>query len=262
MRVSAIIPVRDRRRLVLEAVASVYCQHRPVDEVIVVDDGSTDGSGEAVGARFSQVTVLRTPGVGPGAARNTGAYRARGEVLFFLDSDDFWLPQHGERLAAVLERGFAVAYAVTWTLDLVSGGEFCIPDAGAGQEGDLFGVLRRWCCLVPSAFAVRRRVFLAAGGFGRGDLGEDWELFCRLARDHPFGFAGPEPTVVRRLHAGSACARIDAARIAGMLDRLASHDPGYFHALRQWTLAQPAGFATVQEWYQRLSSAFPPFAKR
>ncbi len=258
MRTSAIVPVRDRQRLVVEAVASIACQHRPVDEVIVVDDGSADGSGEAVRVRFPGVAVVRTPGLGPGGARNAGALRARGEVLFFLDSDDLWLPQHTERLLTALARGFAAAYAVTRTEDLLAGGAFCIPEPGTAREGDLFAALRRWCCLVPSAFAVRREAFWQAGGFGDGGLGEDWEFFCRLARDQPFGLAGPQPTVIRRLHPGSICARADKERLVALLDRLAPYDPGYFAALRRWTAAQPC-FASVQEWYERFTAAFASF---
>lgn len=92
--VSVIIPVRNRAQLVAEAVKSVFVQDTEAAiEVIVVDDGSTDGSGEVAAAIDRRVRVFRhEKSRGPGAARNTGIRESRGEFIAFLDSDDLYMP--------------------------------------------------------------------------------------------------------------------------------------------------------------------------
>src|SRR3712207_3634410 len=91
---SVVIPTWNRARLVCEAVASALAQGAEGSvEVVVVDDGSTDGTCDALASRFGDsVRVLRTEGRrGPGAARNLGVRASRGELIGFLDSDDLWL---------------------------------------------------------------------------------------------------------------------------------------------------------------------------
>lgn len=93
MKVSAVIPTYNRQAHVLRAIDSVLSQTVPVDEIIVVDDGSTDRTAEVIRGRYgSQVMVLRQENAGVSAARNRGIHEARGEWIAFLDSDDVWLP--------------------------------------------------------------------------------------------------------------------------------------------------------------------------
>ena len=91
---SVVIPTWNRARLVGEAIESALAQRQGAVEVIVVDDGSTDDTPDALAGRFgSRIRLLRMPERrGPGAARNAGVRAATGELLAFLDSDDLWLP--------------------------------------------------------------------------------------------------------------------------------------------------------------------------
>lgn len=106
--VSTVIPVRNRPQLVVEAVASVLGQtHRPI-EVVVVDDGSTDATPQALQdlhARYPDIVrVLRhATSRGPGAGRETGMRAAAGQYVQFLDSDDLLDPTKFERQVAALE---------------------------------------------------------------------------------------------------------------------------------------------------------------
>ena len=258
---SCIIPVRDRCRLVQEAVASVLAQEAEGGEIIVVDDHSRDGVAQVLAARFPQVRLLRLndESSGPGAARNAGVAAASSEVIMFLDSDDRWTPDHAGRLLAALERGFAVAYGPTRTLDQINGGEFAVPAAGEEIEGDCFSALLHWCFLLPSAMALSRAAFIRSGGFGPGDLGEDWGFFLRLSRGHHFAFASGPPLTVRRLHQGSLCRLLDPARLPAALRRLAAAAAedatgARFAALARWTEARVGreNWATIQEWYLAL----------
>ena len=98
MKISALIPTYNRRTRVLRAIQSVLAQTMPVDEIIVVDDGSTDGTAEAIHERYGRaVSVFRQDNAGVSAARNRAIRAARGEWVAFLDSDDEWLPTKLER---------------------------------------------------------------------------------------------------------------------------------------------------------------------
>src|SRR5690606_28366702 len=88
--VSVIIPVYNGERYLAEAVHSILAQTVPTLEIIVVDDGSTDGTAR-VAQRFGDaVCYVYQPNRGPAAARNRGLERARGEIVAFLDADDLW----------------------------------------------------------------------------------------------------------------------------------------------------------------------------
>ena len=199
------------------AIASVLAQDTPVREIIVVDDGSTDHTAALVATRFPEVRLLRRSGLGPGLARNAGVAEACGEVVMFLDSDDVWLPGHVSSLVRTLARGYPVAYGVTKNCDQVGGGEFFIPEPGMALEGQCLAGLARWCFLLPSAMAVETGAFAEVGGFGGGELGEDWSFFIRLAQRFPFGFCGEEPITLRHLHHGSLCNGANSERLETLL---------------------------------------------
>ncbi len=102
-RISVVIPCYNGARFLEQALASVREQTRPVDEVIVVDDGSTDDSADI--ARRAGVTCLSLEeNMGPGASRNRGIARCSGEIIAFLDADDYWMPSHIGEMTALLER--------------------------------------------------------------------------------------------------------------------------------------------------------------
>lgn len=101
--ISAVIPAYNAAPVIGRAIESVLAQRRPADEVIVVDDGSTDGTGQAVQRFGDRVRYIRQENAGASAARNTGIEAARSEWIAFLDGDDEWLPDH-LRLAAELRQ--------------------------------------------------------------------------------------------------------------------------------------------------------------
>src|SRR5712664_390476 len=91
--ISCIIPVFNGERYLREALDSILAQtHRPV-EIIVADDGSSDGTAAVVASYGDHVHYLHQPNAGPAAARNLGLSAARGEFVAFLDADDLWHPE-------------------------------------------------------------------------------------------------------------------------------------------------------------------------
>jgi glycosyltransferase involved in cell wall biosynthesis len=112
MKVSAIIPTFNRLAYIPRAIDSLLAQTVPVDEVIIVDDGSTDGTAEMIEARYgSRVRVVRQQNTGVSGARRRGIQEARGEWIAFLDSDDEWMPDRNRQL---LDAATRVPPDVAW----------------------------------------------------------------------------------------------------------------------------------------------------
>lgn len=206
MKVSCIIPVRDRIDLIPRAIESVYRQNRRIDELVVIDDGSVDGTGAMISTYYSDIVLLATSGQGPGTARNMGVSAATGDLIMFLDSDDCWHADHVERLLGVIEKGYAFAYGITRNINQVTQDDFLIPDQGNGLSGNCFHALTKWCFMVPSSVAVTRDAFMECGGFPNIEMGEDWVFFLNIASRYPFGFTD-ECITTRYLHDGSICSQ-------------------------------------------------------
>jgi glycosyltransferase involved in cell wall biosynthesis len=102
--VSVIIPTRNRAPLVRRAVLSALAAARPGDEIIVVDDGSTDDTAATLDEYAGRIRYLRSAHVGPGAARNIGIREARSALIAFLDSDDEWMPDKLELQRALMQQ--------------------------------------------------------------------------------------------------------------------------------------------------------------
>ncbi len=206
--VSVIIPNYNYGRFLGEAIESVLAQTFPCAEIIVVDDGSTDESLEVL-ARYEKdgIKVIRQKNSGVGAARNAGARASSGNLIAFLDADDFWQPQkiekQVERLLADEEFGL-----VTCGLREFDASGNIIDTYTKGKEG--------WCAedillIKPvtagpgSSSLLWRKVFEQVGGFDeRKEMHptEDWEFSYRVARVTKIAFL-PEILVAYRNHGGN-----------------------------------------------------------
>ena len=100
--VSVVIPFYNSERYVARAISSVLSQGRKADEVIVVDDGSTDGTASEVAKFGDTVKYIYQENRGASAARNTGILAAESEWIAFLDADDEWLPDYLEKQSNIL----------------------------------------------------------------------------------------------------------------------------------------------------------------
>jgi glycosyltransferase involved in cell wall biosynthesis len=170
-----VIPVRDGERYLGEAIASLHAQTRPPLEILVVDDGSTDASA-ALAAAQPGVVVLRNRGSGPGAARNTGAERACGGLVGFLDADDLATPYRLELQEELLEADRTLG-AVVGAME-----RFISPDYDPVLLGrpPVMPPAAGEIAYLPGALLARRSQFLAGGGFA-DDLaaGEGVDWFAR-----------------------------------------------------------------------------------
>lgn len=210
--VTVVIPTWNRRALVAEAVKSVIAQTYPRWEIVVVDDGSTDGTAEHLDALGeARLRVLPSPRSGNlGRLRNRGAAAGSGEFIAFLDSDDHWLPQKLElQVKALKEAGAGWCYSRFELMDAA-----CAPmplDAAYFRllSGDIFKELLafRPTIAMPTVI-VTRRAFEDSGGFSedtRLEVGEDYELYMRLAL-HAHAVALDDVLARIRKHAGNTTA--------------------------------------------------------
>ncbi len=180
---SVVIPTRNRRALLARALESVRLQSSAALEVIVVDDGSTDDTLEFL-ATQADVRVARSPGGGPGAARNAGAELAAGDYLAFLDSDDLWFPWTLAAMADAIEAHRRPAYVAgsfkQFTDQRELAGETRTITETRGFE-NYFSTWPAQLVFGAGMIAVRRDAFLDCGGFSTQPINlEDHDLALKL----------------------------------------------------------------------------------
>lgn len=196
-RVSVVIPTYNRRDLVREAIASVTAQSYPDVEVIVVDDGSDDGTAEVV-RQFAGVQYVYQANRGVSAARNEGVARARGELLAFLDSDDLWQPDKLAHQMALFEQQPDVHICQTDEIWLRNGVRVNPHHKHRKTGGDLFARGLALCVVSPSAVMMRRALFERLGGFDDTlPACEDYDLWLRITAHLPVHFIAM-PLVIKR----------------------------------------------------------------
>jgi glycosyltransferase involved in cell wall biosynthesis len=194
--VSVIIPTFNRARVVTRAIDSVLGQtYRPV-EVMVVDDGSTDGTPEVLKSYGDAIVSVVQANAGPAAARNRGIRESRGDLVAFLDSDDMWLAAKLQRQVDLLQRaGTDVPCCLCDTrMRMAEGREqtsFQIARLTLGEPQGLWVnpalVLATRFVLFCQAALIRRGFLLDCGGFDeRLWLMEDHDLALRLALRGPW----------------------------------------------------------------------------
>jgi glycosyltransferase involved in cell wall biosynthesis len=186
--VAVIIPVFDQARFLPDAIMSVLAQTRPADEIIVVDDGSTDDAA-AVVAQFLGVRLIRQENRGPSAARNTGFRNCKARYVVFLDADDYLFPTG-------LEAGLA-SMAAHPDCALVHGGYRRVWEDGSPpwtyipsqNKGDAYlAFLRKNHVGAIMTALFRRDCLLAVNGFDEKlRRAEDYDLYLRMARKYLIG---------------------------------------------------------------------------
>ena len=187
------MPLYNKAPYVGKAVESVVGQTYGEWELVVVDDGSTDGSGDTVKAfTDNRIHLMRQENAGVGMARNNGVAASHGEYLCFLDADDWWEPTFLAEMAALIERHpDAGIYGTGYYI--VKNGRKRVAPIGVDEgftEGDInyCQVYAKTLCMPLTSITVcmPRTVFEEAGGFPTGiRLGEDFLLWIHTALKHP-----------------------------------------------------------------------------
>jgi glycosyltransferase involved in cell wall biosynthesis len=183
MRVSVVIPTYNSAALVVGAVESVLAQTRPADEVIVVDDGSTDDTAERLSRFGAPVRVIRKENGGVSSARNRGVAESSGELVAFLDADDVWHPRKLEIQVGVLESRPDLGLLGTKTYEWPVINHQRLESSEAQMEGVPLDDLVVSNRLVTSTILARASVLREAGPFDLDLRGpEDHDLWIRIAQ--------------------------------------------------------------------------------
>jgi glycosyltransferase involved in cell wall biosynthesis len=220
--VSVVIPSYNARPWLAEAIRSAQGQTLAPVEIIVVDDGSADGSVEA--AREAGATQVLSDGTnhGPGGTRNRGIQAASGDLVAFLDADDRWLPEHLDRSAGCLEQHPDADISFSG-YRLFGNTHLELPSqVEPGRALDLSVELLDVNHVLQSAAVARRSALLAVGGYDESRrYSEDFELWLRLSLTSKFVATGAI-TVEYRTHPGQVTAR-PARMYQGAWEARASH---------------------------------------
>lgn len=179
---SVIIPTYNRLSLLREAVDSVFAQQFTDYDLIVVDDGSSDGTREWLASLGDRVRVFTQPNEGPGRARNLGARQANGEFLAFLDSDDLWFPWTLQTYARCIHENPGCNWLAGRPTYFDCKGK--LPQSEGPLKYQLceclFAAMPGEEVWVPTpAVAFRRDLFTELGGFSDLLIGEDMDLWLR-----------------------------------------------------------------------------------
>ena len=193
--VSVILPTYQRRDLVLRAVASVLAQSFRDFELILID-GSLDGTREALAPLRDQIRYVWQPNRGVSAARNAALDVARGEFVAFLDSDNWWLPEHLAVIVTLLRRHPEAVLASTSAHYREDGHQ---PLMQARLVEPFPAILTRGLAGFVSSTAARRTEIEAAGRFDESlQVGEDTDLWLRLALRGQFVLLERQTAVIVR----------------------------------------------------------------
>jgi glycosyltransferase involved in cell wall biosynthesis len=207
--VSVVIATYNSRRFIGEAVESVLSQTYQPIEIIVVDDGSTDGTNEELQPFKERIRYLVQANQGPAAARNHGIRAAQGEYVAFLDADDLWAPSKIEKQVAAMEKSAQVGVVHCGMLrtNVQSGvTELCLSDTD--RRGDLRQKLLLRNRLATSTVLARCTCFEKAGLFDESlPQAEDWDLWIKISRHFEFDYVA-EPLVTYRVHGNNISKKI------------------------------------------------------
>ena len=200
--VSVIIPTYNRANVVQKAVDSVLDQTYKNTEIIIVDDGSTDNTKQALLPYGSRIKYLNKK-QGVSSARNLGIKKAAGEYMAFLDSDDEWYPEKLEKQLKYFEKNPNHGMVYT-SYEQISNDvrQLCYSSAQS-VEGNLFNeILRSFginLFIATPSIMIRKEVFFDIGYYNENLItGEDIELYLRIARKYSIGYVRDVLVKVRK----------------------------------------------------------------
>jgi glycosyltransferase involved in cell wall biosynthesis len=204
--VTAAITTYNRAAFLPRTLESVFAQSRPADEVLVVDDGSTDETGAVLADYGERLRVVTQKNGGRSAARNTAVLEARGELISFLDSDDRWLPDKLARQVPVFDQQPRVGL-VHGHVDLIDEDDRALPEeteehhrlfSAAHRNGVTYAGYAFDCRCFSSALTARVDALRDIGLYDPSLLLDDYDVYLRMALESKIVFLeGPAVALYR-----------------------------------------------------------------
>jgi len=189
LNISVVIPTFNRSDVLRRALDSVFAQTTPAEEVIVVDDGSTDDTSDWVVRDFPDCNYIRQENRGVSAARNRGIRAARGEWIALLDSDDEWLPKKLERQRTALANEPEYVLCHTDEIWVRNGRRVNQWKRHRKSGGWIFQRCLPLCAISPSSALIKRSLFDEVGLFDESlPACEDYDLWLRICSRYPVLF--------------------------------------------------------------------------
>lgn len=189
MKISLIIPSYNRSHLLKRALQSVFEQSLLPDEVIVVDDGSTDDTAEMLRNLFPQVIYLHQDNAGVSSARNLGIQHSTGSWIALLDSDDTWLKDKLVMQVSSLKQSPEIKICHTEEIWIRNGTRVNAMNKHKKSGGWIFEQCLPLCAMSPSSIMIHRSIFDELGLFDESlPACEDYDLWLRISNAFPVLF--------------------------------------------------------------------------
>lgn len=216
-RISTVIPAYNSADFLLQAINSILNQTQSVDEIIIVDDGSTDETKKILGHLDHQIVYIYQDNAGPSVARNKGIECAKGDWIAFLDADDQWVPTKIEKQLQLIKKNPGLALVAGDMAEINTRMKITVPSV-LDKHGLKFFFEKNQDCSVPDAMnlllkknfiptgtvLVKKEALISVGPFNpRIRYGEDLELWAKLAAFHPIACI-PEVLMLRTRHETNA----------------------------------------------------------
>ena len=179
--ISVIIPVFNRVKLIARCINSVINQTYPVNEIIVVDDGSNDGTYDLIRKNFPQVISIYQENKGVSNARNVGIQSAKSKWIAFLDSDDEWLPNKIEKQISLIKKN--PLYKVCHSDEIWIRNDVRVNPMKKHRKygGDIYKKCLPLCVISPSSIIIHKDIFNDVGLFDKNlPVCEDYDLWLRI----------------------------------------------------------------------------------
>ncbi len=195
--ISVIITTCNRVKVIERAILSVQEQTRLADEIIVVDDGSTDGTDRLISAKYPDIKYIWQENSGISHARNQGILRSLNDWIAFLDSDDTWLPKKLENQARALQASLDYLICHTNEIWIRNGKQVNPMKKHEKFGGHIFQKCLPLCIISPSSVIIHRRIFDRFGTFDETlPVCEDYDLWLRICAFFPVLFLR-EPQIMK-----------------------------------------------------------------
>ena len=191
---SVVIPLFNKEKYIRQCIESILNQNFDDFEIIIINDGSTDRSAEIVNSiKDSRLKLISKKNQGVAAARNRGIEESGGEIIAFLDADDFWYPNHLTELYKLSQKFpkvllYATAYEIEYHSRLIK--------TYSLKTKENFNLLfpyykyaKAWPLFYTSNFALAKSLFKTEKAFKNHLHGEDTELFLRLGHKYPLAYS-------------------------------------------------------------------------
>ena len=218
--ISVIIPTYNRIDVLPRALDSVFSQSDPLTDVIVVDDGSDDGTADMVSAKYPEVKLIKQQNIGVSAARNRGIAESKGGWIAFLDSDDEWKPQKLERQFICIAENPDAVLIHTDEIWIRDGKRVNPMKKHQKSGGRIFQKCLPLCVISPSSVLVKRSLLEEIGNFDEDlDVCEDYDLWLRICAEYPVHYVDEKLIVKYGSHADQLSRRhwgMDRFRISAL----------------------------------------------